>query len=86
MRGDYLFGSQPTVAGFSLFVTLLWAATFGVRIPERLAALRERMLARPSVQAAMVVEGLTQPLSNDATRVAVKRQSLPASHNAALRT
>lgn len=68
MSGDYLFGSQPTVADFYLFVTLLWSVRFGIAVPERLSALRDRMLARPAVQAAMKVEGLASSLSKDTTR------------------
>jgi len=53
MLGKYLFGDQPTVADFYLFVTLRWAGKFGVAIPEPLAALFARLMARPSVQAAL---------------------------------
>ncbi len=65
MRGDYLFGAQPTVADYYLFVTLLWAAKFRIDIPEPLAALRERALARPAVQAAMKAEGWAYPVPAD---------------------
>lgn len=58
MRGDYLFGDMPSVADFYLFVMLLWAERFGVATPEPLAALRNRMRARPAVRASMVYEGL----------------------------
>ena len=58
LRGDYLFGSRPSVADFYLFVMLLWAERFNVATPEPLVALRRRMRARPSVRAAMVYEGL----------------------------
>ena len=37
MSGHYLFGDQPTVADFYLFVTLRWAAKFGIAVPEALA-------------------------------------------------
>lgn len=57
-RGDYLFGDQPTVADFYLFVTLRWADQFGVEVPERLRALRRRLEARPAVRAALEAEGL----------------------------
>ena len=53
MRDKYLFGTQPTVADFYLFVTLRWARKFGIAIPEALVALHERMLARPCVQEAL---------------------------------
>ena len=58
MAGDFLFGGQPTVADFYLFVMLLWCERFGVDTPERLTALRDRLHARPAVRAAMTVEGL----------------------------
>ena len=35
--GKYLFGNEPTVADFYLFVTLRWAAKFNIAIPEALA-------------------------------------------------
>lgn len=56
MRKPYLFGSEPTVADFYLFVTLRWAAKFGIVVPEPLAGLREHMLTRPNVQAAIEFE------------------------------
>jgi glutathione S-transferase len=58
MEGDYLFGERPSVADFYLFVMLLWADKFHVETPEVLKALRNRMKARPAVQAAMSYEGL----------------------------
>jgi glutathione S-transferase len=58
MKGDYLFGSDVSVADCYLFVMLLWAQKNGVEAPEKLAALRERMMKRPSVQTAMKHEGL----------------------------
>lgn len=58
MRGDYLFGDDPSVADFYLFVTLLWAEKFGVDVPPELVAMRDRMKARPAVQGAMRAEGL----------------------------
>jgi glutathione S-transferase len=58
MTGDFLFRDTPTVADFYLFVMLLWAERFGVETPERLTALRDRLRARPTVRAAMTVEGL----------------------------
>jgi glutathione S-transferase len=66
MRGPYLFGSQPTVADFYLFVMLLWADRFGLTVPDRLQVLRDRMLERPAVQAAMQAEGLIQGLAKSA--------------------
>ena len=64
-QGDYLFGDRPGVADFYLFVMLLWARRFGVELPESLAALRRRMVARPTVQAAMRHEGLLSLIEND---------------------
>lgn len=58
MQGDYLFGDSPSVADFYLFVMLLWAERFDVEPPATLAALRDRMRMRPSVQSAMAYEGL----------------------------
>ena len=54
--GKYLFGNQPTVADFYLFVTLRWAAKFGIAIPEALVSLQSRMMERPEVQAAIEFE------------------------------
>jgi glutathione S-transferase len=58
MRGDYLFGDRPTVADFYLFVMLLWAEKFGIDVPGELVALRDRLTARPAVQAALKAEAL----------------------------
>jgi len=58
MRGDYLFGDEPCVADFYLFVMLAWAERFGVATPAPLAAMYRRMLARPAVRSAMMREGL----------------------------
>lgn len=58
LQHDYLFGPDPSVADFYLFVMLLWADRFALDLPLPLHGLRERMKARPAVQAAMVVEGL----------------------------
>ena len=66
MRGPYLFGAQPTVANCYLFVMLLWADKFGVTYPQRLLTLRDRMLDRPTVRAAMQAEGLAQSLARSA--------------------
>jgi glutathione S-transferase len=54
----YLFGDRPSVADFYLFVMLLWAEKFVVETPASLVALRDRIRARPAVQAALAVEGL----------------------------
>jgi glutathione S-transferase len=58
LEGDYLFGAQPSVADFYLFVMLLWADRFALDLPLPLLGLRERMKARPAVKAAMAAEGL----------------------------
>lgn len=58
MTGRFLFGDAPTAADFYLFVMLLWAERFGIAIPDRLAALRDRLRARPAVREAMAIEGL----------------------------
>jgi glutathione S-transferase len=55
---DYLFGDEPTVADFYLFVMLLWAEKFKIKVPPRLAELAARMKARPAVRTAMANEGL----------------------------
>ena len=56
---DYLFGAEPCVADFYLFVMLLWAFRFGVPVPRRFDDLRARMAVRPAPQRAMRQEGLT---------------------------
>jgi glutathione S-transferase len=58
MKGDYLFGSQVSVADCYLFVMLLWAQKNSVAVDNTLNALRERMLQRSSTQTAMKHEGL----------------------------
>ncbi len=58
LQGDFLFGAAVSVADAYLFVMLLWAAKNGLEVPEKLAALRDRMKARPAVQTAMKHEGL----------------------------
>lgn len=58
IKGDYLFGDEPTVADFYLFVTTMWAGRFGVDVPPAIAAIHERLKARPAVQATLKAEGL----------------------------
>jgi len=58
IKGDYLFGDQPTVADFYLFVNTRWAERFGVEIPPAIAAIHQRLNARPAVQATLRAEGL----------------------------
>ena len=58
VHGDYLFGPEPSVADFYLFVTTLWAERFGFAIPDGLAPLHARLKARPAVQKTFSEEGL----------------------------
>ncbi|AJA08181.1 glutathione S-transferase domain-containing protein [Sphingopyxis fribergensis] len=58
VKGDYLFGDQPTVADFYLFVNTRWAERFGIDIPPAIAAIHQRLNARPAVQATLKAEGL----------------------------
>lgn len=55
---DWLVGEEPTVADNYLFVTLLWARKFGIELPEKLTAFRDRNLEREAVKEAMKREGL----------------------------
>ena len=54
--GKYLFGNEPTVADFYLFVTLRWAMKLNIAIPEGMGVLHMRMLERPKVQSAIEFE------------------------------
>lgn len=56
MRGKYLFGDQPTVADYYLFVMLRWAVKFGVAVPQALEALQTRIAALPNVRVAIDIE------------------------------
>jgi len=56
LEGHYLFGDQPTVADYYLFVMLRWTAKFSIAIPEALSTYQARILARPNVQAAIGFE------------------------------
>ena len=58
MAGAYLFGDRPSVADFYIFVTTRWAERFGVEVPPALAALHQRLDARPAVDATLAAEGL----------------------------
>jgi glutathione S-transferase len=57
---QFLLGNDFSVADAYLFTVTNWAATVGIDISglAHLAALRERVAARPAVQAAMAEEGL----------------------------
>lgn len=57
MVGTYLLGDELTTADAYLFVMLLWSGKQGVTVPAPLAAYRDRVMARPAVQAAMQAEG-----------------------------
>ena len=59
MQGDFLFGSDVSVADCYLFVMLLWAQKNGLEAPAKLAAFRGRMMERPAVHKAMTHEGLS---------------------------
>jgi glutathione S-transferase len=61
LEGDYLFGSQASVADAYLFVMLTWAAKNNFTLPAPLPAYLERMAERPAVKAAMRHEGLGAP-------------------------
>ncbi|CAN7212045.1 glutathione binding-like protein [Phenylobacterium sp. LjRoot225] len=58
LAGDYLFGDEPCVADFYLFVMLRWAVRFGVEVPAALEALLARMEDRPAIQRVLREEGL----------------------------
>ena len=58
LRGDYLFGSEFSVADAYLYVMLRWARMKGLDLPEPLPAFVERMNARPAVRLALQHEGL----------------------------
>ena len=57
---DYLMGKQFTVADGYLFVMLKWAERTGMDLSEfkNLRAFKDRVAARPNVQAALKMEGL----------------------------
>jgi len=54
--GRFLFGNEPSVADFYLFVTLRWASKLGIAVPDGLVSLQTRMLDRPRVQSALEFE------------------------------
>jgi len=57
---DYLMGKQFTVADGYLFVMLIWAdrMKFDLSALKNLMAFKDRVAARPNVQAALKMEGL----------------------------
>ncbi len=58
MQGEFLFGSQVSVADFYLFVMMLWAKKNNLEVPNKLVAFRDKLMDRPSVKKAMTHEGL----------------------------
>ena len=58
LRGNYLFGSECSVADAYLYVMLRWGRMKGLDLPEPLSAFAERMNTRPSVRLALQHEGL----------------------------
>lgn len=58
MKGEYLFGSEASVADAYLFTMLLWASKVQLDVPQPLADFIERMRARPAVKLALEHEGL----------------------------
>src|SRR5512144_1074322 len=58
LRGNYLFGSEFSVADAYLYVMLRWARMQGLDLPEPLPAFVERMNVRRAVQLALQHEGL----------------------------
>jgi glutathione S-transferase len=57
-KGDYLFGSEASVADAYLFTMLLWAKKVDIDVPERLEKFAQRMRTRPAVQLALKHEGI----------------------------
>ena len=58
LDGDYLFGTQFTVADCYLFVMLTWAKKNDIALPEPLPAYFDRIAARDSVAKTKEHEGL----------------------------
>jgi glutathione S-transferase len=56
MKGPFLFGKEPTVADFYLFVMLVWAERFNIEVPQQMVELKRQMLERPAVRAALQAE------------------------------
>ena len=61
IEGDYLFGSETSVADAYLFVMLTWAKKNGLALPGGLEGYMQRMAARPAVRRALAEEGLSAP-------------------------
>jgi glutathione S-transferase len=58
LQGDYLFGSEFSVADAYLYVMLRWAGMQELGLPEPLPAFFDRMNARTAVRLALQHEGL----------------------------
>ncbi|MEO8297365.1 MAG: glutathione binding-like protein [Burkholderiales bacterium] len=58
LKGDFLFGSEMSVADAYLYVMLRWAGMKGVALPPALQAYQQRLDARPAVRQAVQHEGL----------------------------
>jgi glutathione S-transferase len=58
LEGDYLFGSEFSVADAYLYVMLRWAQMKQLDLPEPLPAFFDRVEARPAVRLALQHEGL----------------------------
>jgi len=58
LKGDYLFGTEASVADAYLFTMLLWAHKVNIDVPQKLADFQQRMRARPAVQLALKHEGI----------------------------
>ena len=58
LEGEYLFGSENTVADAYLYVMLRWARMQWLDLPEPLPAFFERMEGRAAVRLALQHEGL----------------------------
>jgi glutathione S-transferase len=59
LRGPYLFCGRFTVADAYLFVMLLWANKFGVKIPHSLSEYFRLVMARYAVSEALAEGGLS---------------------------
>lgn len=80
MQGDYLFGDEPSVADFYLFVTLRWAAKAGVSVPEPLLRLQWRMEQRPAVRTALAREEAVAARGRQPKPITVSVRDNPTEH------